>query len=343
MEKVLVGLSGGVDSAAVAKLLLQQGYEVYGVYLGFCQDSDPSRAKAVAEKLEIPFFAVNRKRSFRNRVIRPFVETYLSGQTPNPCVECNRNMKFAALLKEADRLGIEKVATGHYARVLQDETGRWQLLRGKDGNKDQSYFLWKLTQKQLSRILFPLAETEKEEVKALAKDFVEQQQKESMEICFIPKGNTAAFLEQNGGGRLPCGEFVDASGRILGQHQGIYRYTVGQRRGLGVALGERRFVTRILPDKNQIELGDAEELMVSEVLVEEVRFVSCTKEKLPKTGVYFQGRNRGRGQECTISFEGKALRVFLKQPSRRFSPGQSACLYEGDRLLAGGVISMNTL
>ncbi len=342
MEKVLVGLSGGVDSAAVAKLLLQQGYEVYGVYLGFCQDSDPSRAKAVAEKLGIPFLAVNRKRSFRNRVILPFVQAYLSGQTPNPCVECNRNMKFAALLKEADRLGIKKVATGHYARVLQDETGRWQILRGKDGNKDQSYFLWRLTQKQLSRILFPLAEIEKEEVKILAKDFVEQKQKESMEICFIPKGDTAEFLEQNGGEGLPCGEFVDANGKILGQHRGIYRYTVGQRRGLGIALGERRFVTRLLPEKNRIQLGTAEDLMVSEVLVQEVKFVSCTKEKLPKTGVHFQGRNRGKGQECTFSFEGKNLHVFLKQPSRRFAPGQSACLYEGDRLLAGGIISVNT-
>ena len=235
MEQVLVGLSGGVDSTAVALLLLEQGYRVHGVYLDFCEGDGEKRARFAAEKLGIPLTVARRRRRFYNRVVAPFASVYERGQTPNPCVECNRCMKFACLLEEADRLGIEKVATGHYAAVTKRPDGRMELRRGKDRNKDQSYFLWKLTQRQLSRILFPLAQAEKSDVKLRARFYVSPAERESMEICFIPDGDTGAFLER------VCtsapGNFVDAEGGVLGRHRGLIHYTVGQRRGLGIAMG----------------------------------------------------------------------------------------------------------
>ena len=177
MEKVLVGLSGGVDSTAVALLLKEQGFEVHGVYLSFCGEGGEDRARYAAEKLEIPFTVAKRERRFANRVIKPFTSAYEQGSTPNPCVECNRSMKFACLLEEADKLGIEKVATGHYATVRRSPDGRMQLCRSADRNKDQSYFLWKLTQKQLSRVMFPLARAEKQDVKERAKAYVSPEEK----------------------------------------------------------------------------------------------------------------------------------------------------------------------
>ena len=253
MEKVLVGLSGGVDSTAVALLLQEEGYEVHGVYLSFCHGDGEERARYVADRLGIPLTVAKRERRFQNRVIEPFLSTYEKGLTPNPCVECNRCMKFACLLEEADRLGIEKVATGHYAAITKREDGRMELCRGKDRQKDQSYFLWKLTQKQLSRILFPLAKEEKEEIKLRARQFVSPEERESMEICFIPDGDTGAFLEKHCGGEP--GDFVDTKGAVLGRHKGLVHYTVGQRRGLGIAMGERCFVTALCPEQNRVILG----------------------------------------------------------------------------------------
>ena len=338
MEKVLVGLSGGVDSAATALILKEKGYEVHGVYLSFCPEGDIEGARCVAEKLGIPFYVSKRERSFRKKVVEPFVAAFKSGITPNPCVECNRNMKFASLIAVADRLGIEKVATGHYARILQGENGRMTLCRGKDFAKDQSYFLWKLTQKQLSRILFPLAEEEKGDVRERARSLVSPEKKESMEICFITDGDTQKFVSENGGD-TPSGDFVNREGKILGRHKGISHYTIGQRRGLGVAAGERIFVTEIQGEGNFGVLGKEDELLTKEHFVKDLHYVSRSKKEIPKEGISFQGRNHGKPILCKICFEKGGVHVFFKEPVRKFAPGQSACFYMGDELLFGGEIA----
>ncbi len=325
-----------MDSTAVALLLKEQGYEVHGVYLGFCGENGEDRARYAAEKLGIPFHTVNRKRRFENRVIKPFAEAYEQGITPNPCVECNRRMKFACLLEEADKLGIEKVATGHYACIRTREDGRMELCRGKDRNKDQSYFLWKLTQRQLSRILFPLAGEEKKEVKERAKAYISPEEKESMEICFIPDGNTAAFLENRCESEV--GNFVDTEGKVLGRHKGLVHYTVGQRRGLGIAMGERYFVLQLIPERNEVMVGAQQELSVSEVHIKDLRFVSCRKSEVPEEGLGFRGRNRGEPIPCRVHFTPKGATVTFETPVRRFAPGQSACIYFEDKLLFGGEI-----
>ncbi len=336
MEKVLVGLSGGVDSTAVALLLQEKGYEVHGVYLSFCQSHGEERARYVAEKLGIPFTVAKRERRFYNRVIRPFTETYEKGLTPNPCVECNRCMKFACLLEEADKQGIDLVATGHYAAIERGEDGRMMLCRGKDRGKDQSYFLWKLTQKQLSRILFPLADAEKSDVKERAKAYVSPSEKESMEICFIPDGNTGAFLEKSCHGKE--GNFVDAQGNVLGRHKGLIHYTVGQRRGLGIAMGERFFVLSLCPERNEVVLGREAELYVEKIRLKDVRFVSCSKNKLPLEGLSFKGRNRGEPIPCKVTLNKDRAELSFFDPVRRFAPGQSGCVYFGDVLMFGGEI-----
>lgn len=338
MKRVLVGLSGGVDSAAVALILKREGYEVFGAYLSLCPNSDPEPARKVASALGIPFVVANYKKSFENRVIHPFLKAYSVGETPNPCVQCNRYVKIAALLKTADRLGIRMVATGHYATVLQGENGRYGLARAKDGGKDQSYFLWRLTQKQLSRLIFPLSEEKKSDVKEMAMALVPPKQKESMEICFIPDSDTQGFLERNGAG-LPAGDFVDREGKILGKHGGLHRYTIGQRRGLGVAMGERYFVTELLPDENKVVLGPEEALMTNCTYVKDLHFVSCSPSELEKGELLFQGRNRAKPTPCRIEKKKGGVLVHFSEKQRKIASGQSACFYRGELLLCGGVIS----
>ncbi len=338
MKRVLVGLSGGVDSAAVALILKEKGYEVFGAYLSLCENSDPEPARKVAAALGIPFVVASYQKSFENRVVRPFLEEYRSGKTPNPCVECNRFVKIASLLRTADRLGIDSVATGHYARVFQNDKGRWCLARGRDDGKDQSYFLWKLTQKQLSRLIFPLSEIQKSDVKEKAAGLVPPKQEESMEICFIPDADTQNFLETHGV-RLPEGDFVDKNGIVLGKHRGIHRYTIGQRRGLGVAMGTRYFVTELLPEENKVVLGPEEDLAVSSLFVKDLHFVSATRAEAKKCEVLFQGRNRGKPIPCKVNFESGGARVFFAEPIRAFAAGQSACFYHEDLLFFGGVVA----
>lgn len=342
MEKtVLVGLSGGVDSAAVAKLLLEAGYRVSGAYLALCPWADPTGAARVAEKLGIPFTVVDRRRRFQKKVTEPFVEAYRHGQTPNPCVECNRYVKLQALIEEADRLGIEKVATGHYAGVEQAEDGRWQLLAARDGNKDQSYFLWRLTQSQLSRLLFPLTGLEKTLVRSYGEGLVPKKEKESMEICFIPDGDTKKYVEQHGGG-MPAGDFTDREGRVLGKHKGIHCYTIGQRRGLGISAKERLFVTGLSSETGTVTLGTQAELLTERIRVTSLHYVSATRGTLPAQGIGMKGRNRGEPFACRLQFDRRGVTVYPEVPVRKFAPGQSACFYYEGKLLFGGVISEDT-
>lgn len=337
MKTVLVGLSGGVDSAAAARLLLKEGYDVRGAYLSFCPHSDPSAARYTAEKLGIPFTVVHGEKRFEKEVIRPFIQSYLDGDTPNPCVECNRKMKFRALLAAADRLGIEKVATGHYVRTERKENGRIALLSGVDETKDQSYFLWKLTQKQLSRILFPLGEKRKKDVIPFARDLVTPEERESMEICFVPGDDPFRFIEERGGvGKK--GNFIDCDGNVLGEHRGIHCYTIGQRRGLGVAAGERLFVIKKDPDTGDVTLGRAEELLTDEIRITELRYLSFLRKTMPKEGLTVKGRHRGKPIPCRVRFEKGGARLILAEKVPRFASGQSACVYLGDEVLMGGKI-----
>ena len=341
MESVLVGLSGGVDSAVSVRLLQEQGYRVHGTFLSFCSESDPEPAARLAQALGISFSVVEDEKGFEKKVIRPFVDSFCRAETPNPCVVCNRAMKIPALLREADRLGMDKVATGHYARI-EREAGRFCLYRGRDENKDQSYFLWKLTQRQLSRLIFPLSRWEKQKARDLARDLMPQEEKESMEICFIPNGDTAGFVDARGG-KTPSGDFVDRFGRVLGRHHGISHYTIGQRRGLGVAMGERWFVTDLLPENNQVVLGPADELLCQEIWVESLHFVSMSRKTIPAEGIVMQGRHRGKRIPCQVLWQEGGARVLLSEPYRRFAPGQSACFYLGDKLLFGGIIGKSSL
>jgi len=340
MKTVLVGLSGGVDSAATALLMQKKGFRVYGAFLSMVPGANAEPARRVAERLGIPFSVVHREKSFRSRVICPFVAAYQKGETPNPCVECNRKMKIASLLAEADRLGIDFVATGHYARIERDPAGRYRLKAARDENKDQSYFLWKLTQRQLSRLIFPLADLEKDRVRLLAEGLIPPREKESMEICFVPDNDTKAFLEgECGSGK--DGYFVDSSGKVLGKHKGICAYTVGQRRGLGVSAGKRIFVTEILPEKNLVVLGEKQDLETDRFFVRGLHFVSRVRSKLPQEGICVRGRHRGKRIPCRLSFADGGVWVNTCFPVERFAPGQSACFYLGNELLFGGEVAKN--
>lgn len=347
MEKksVLVGLSGGVDSALCAKLLKDAGYEVSGVFFRFCSNADPSGAVQVAKKLEIPIHVIDHRRAFQNKVVRPFKESYLAGETPNPCVNCNRRMKIKALIDAANALGIDKVATGHYARIAY-ENGRWCILRALDPKKDQSYFLWRLTQNQLSRLVFPLADWEKEAVKTEMENIVPKKQKESMDVCFIPRGDYADFLAENLSEKekeiaFAEGDFVTPDGKVLGRHKGIARYTVGQRRGLGIALGERAFVTRIDPVKREVVVGDPASLLVSSQFVSDLNFVSCRKSEIFSRTQFVKGRHRAAFTPCRIEKEGDGVRVWYHEPQKRIAPGQSVCFYDEKALLFGGIAQKN--
>src|SRR4030095_7915674 len=291
--KIAVAMSGGVDSSTAAAILKEQGHELVGFTMqlwnqgrGISVDENgeplPSRccslddvydARRVAEELDFPFYVLNLERDFERDVVQPFVSSYLIGETPIPCVSCNSRLKFASLDRLAVSLGCEKVATGHYARVEFDETNkRYKLLRGLNEQKDQSYFLWELTQEQLSRALFPLGEMSKPEARDAARNhgLAVAEKKESQEICFVPDGNYAGFIEryleaESATDRLPgAGEIVDTSGRVIGEHGGIQRYTIGQRRGIGIADARPLYVISLDADHNRVVVGNDQELLSRE-------------------------------------------------------------------------------
>lgn len=340
-ERVIVGMSGGVDSSAAALLLREKGYDVTGVTLRLRPGAkaEEEDAREVAEKLGIPHIVVDFQDEFRREVIQRFIQEYEAGRTPSPCVVCNRAIKFGAMLRWALQNGFSRVATGHYARVCQREDGRWLLYRAPD-RKDQSYMLYSLSQEQLRHILTPLAGMSKEQARALAQEagLPVAHKPDSQEICFIPDGDYVSFLERDTGRSAPAGDFVDENGKILGRHQGITRYTIGQRKGLGVAFGKPMYVTRLDPVANTVTLGPEGSQYASSLLAGELNFIPF--DKLEGT-VAAQGKVRyqARPAEVRLTMQAEGvLRAEFAQPQRSVTPGQAVVFYQGDLVLGGGTI-----
>ncbi|PYS77079.1 MAG: tRNA 2-thiouridine(34) synthase MnmA [Acidobacteria bacterium] len=365
--KIAVAMSGGVDSSAAAAMLKGAGHELVGFTMQLwnqrrglsvgedgeplpsrcCSLDDVYDARRVAEDLGFPFYVLNLEREFERDVVAPFVESYLEGETPIPCVACNSRLKFASLDRTALSVGCEKVATGHYARVRFDEaTGRYRLLRGLDGRKDQSYFLWELTQDQLSRSLFPLGEMSKAQVRDVARrhKLNVAEKHESQEICFVPDGDYAGFIERyleaegREDERPARGEIVDTGGRIVGQHEGVHRYTVGQRRKLGVSRQLPLYVVRVEAENNRVVVGEARELLSSEFTAAVVNWVAFDA---PAEPVRADVRVRYRHEEAPAIITPLGVgrvRVRFDEPQRAVTPGQATVFYRGEEVLGGGWI-----
>ena len=366
--KIAVAMSGGVDSSAAAAILQEQGHELLGFTMQLwdqrrginvdengdplpsrcCSLDDVYDARRVAEELGFPFYVLNLERDFERDVVQPFVSSYLNGETPIPCVSCNSRLKFASLDRLAVSLGCEKVATGHYARVEFDAVNnRYKLLRGQNEQKDQSYFLWELTQAQLSRALFPLGEMSKPEARDAARKHglnSVSEKKESQEICFVPDGNYSGFIDryleaENATERLPgAGEIVDTNGRVIGRHDGIHRYTIGQRRGMGIANERALYVISIDADNNRVTAGPVEDLLSSEFTVAQVNWIAFDDPQEP-VRAEVRVRYRHTAAPATITpLENGRARIKFDEAQRAITPGQASVFYRGDEVIGGGWI-----
>jgi tRNA-specific 2-thiouridylase len=347
-------MSGGVDSSVVAALLKKEGHEVVGIHLRLYKDEGDDKshwldrscckiglARHVTKQLEIELHVFDIQDDFRDHVILNFKEEYQKGRTPNPCVRCNEHIKFGTLIHKARELGADALATGHYAKAFFDNFNQqYQLLRPTDHSKDQTYFLYRLKQEQLRYILFPLAHKEKKEIYQIAEnlDFPYEDVLESQEVCFVNQGDYRSFLKEETPCQVPGGQFVSASGKVLGEHEGIPFYTIGQRKGLGVAFGKRQFVIQIDSGTNQIVLGDEADLYQKEMLVGDLSWVSG-KPPANQVAVTVKIRYRFKEAAATILLvSGGKIRVLFDQPQKGAAPGQSAVFYQDDLVLGGGVI-----
>ncbi len=352
----MVGMSGGVDSSVAAYLLKEQGYEVIGVTMQIWQDEDVCSvqenggccglsavedAERVARKLDIPYYVMNFKKEFRSHVMDYFVEEYLKGHTPNPCIACNRYVKWEALLNRSLAIGADYIATGHYARVDRLANGRYAIRNSVTAAKDQTYALYNLTQNQLARTLMPIGAYTKEEIRKLAEQagLPVAHKPDSQEICFITDNDYAGFVDREAAERVPgAGNFVTADGVVLGRHKGITHYTIGQRRGLELPMGRRVFVTEIRPETNEVVVGENEELFTTQVLCDRVNFMSVEDIDRP-VRVLAKIRYNHKGDFCTIEKQedGKVLCSF-ETPVRAATPGQAVVFYDGEYVLGGGTI-----
>ena len=354
-KKALIAMSGGVDSSVAALLCQQQGFDCMGITLALtdnedrgiprektcCSVDDVADARSVAFRLGMPFYVFNFKDAFRREVMDRFVQDYEQGRTPNPCVDCNRYIKFGKLMARGEEIGYPYVATGHYARVEQDpDTGRWLLKKGLDPQKDQSYMLYALTQWELSRLLLPLGGLTKDQVRQLAEEhgFVNARKRDSQDICFVPDGDYAGFIRRWTGHDFPPGEFVGTQGEVYGQHKGIIHYTVGQRKGLGLSFPQPMFVKKLDVDRNQVVLAKGEELFSREVVARDINLISQESIETPLR-VKARVRYRQVDQPATAIQTGPdELRVIFDEPQRAITPGQSLVLYDGDTVVGGGKI-----
>lgn len=341
-SKALIAMSGGVDSSVAAYLAMQEGYDCIGGTMVLCQSNeDIADAQAVAQRLKIPFYTFDARLPFHNQVQEPFVRSYENGETPNPCILCNRWLKFGYLLDRAMDLGCSHIVTGHYARVQQDpKTGRWLLLKAIDSSKDQSYFLANLTQGQLCHIYFPLGELTKEQARTLAMEqqFINARKRDSQDICFIPDGDYPAFLEKFTGVKYPTGDFIDQSGNVLGQHQGAVRYTFGQRKGLGIAMGQPVYVCDKDMKANTVTVGPNKALYHKTLLADGWSWFPIEELKQPQRCMA-KARSRMTEQPVTAYPEANGtVRVVFDEPQRALTPGQTVVLYKEDMVIGGGCI-----
>ena len=344
--KVVIGMSGGVDSSVAAAVLKEQGHQVIGVTMRLWDkegEDDARDAANVAEFLGIEHHTVDFRQEFSNFVVDYFTKEYLSGRTPNPCVACNRYLKFEAMRKYAVSIGADKMATGHYARIsFGEKTGRYELRKGLADAKDQTYVLYSLTQEQLAMTVMPLGEFANKDAvreKAISLGIPTAQKKDSMEICFVPDQDYAGFIEKRIGSLPPVGDFVDTRGNVLGQHRGIVHYTVGQRKGLGIAFGKPMFVLKIDPIKNQVVLGESGTEFSGSLLATEVNLIPFDTITEP-TEVLAKVRYSAKAAPATV-FPGEGfLRVEFDEPQRAVTPGQAVVFYgkDGDLVIGGGTI-----
>ena len=355
-EKVLVAMSGGVDSSVAAKLLTDAGYDCVGCMMKLydnedagipkghtcCSLDDAEDARSVARRLGFPFYVFNLKDKFAACVIDRFVDAYEHGVTPNPCIDCNKYMKFDHLLRWAKEHGMEYVVTGHYARVEQDEaTGRWLLKKGLDEGKDQSYVLYNLTQEQLAHVRLPLGALHKTEVRAIAEQqhFINARKHDSQDICFVPDGDYEKFMEDFTGKHYPDGDFLDTEGRKVGTHKGAVRYTIGQRKGLGLAMGAPVYVCAKDMEANTVTVGPEELLFDRIVYADEVNWIAIPALTEPLR-VTARTRYHQTEQPATVRpLDNGLVQVVFDEPQRAIAPGQAVVVYRGDIVLGGGTVT----
>lgn len=354
-KKVVVGMSGGVDSSVAAWLLKEQGYDVIGVTMqiwqdeeeevleengGCCGQSAVDDARRVAEQIGIPYYVMNFKDVFRRNVMDYFTESYLCGKTPNPCIACNRYVKWEALLKRSMDIGADYIATGHYARIEQLPNGRYVIRNSVTAQKDQTYALYNLTQEQLAHTLMPVGAFGKNEIRRMAEDIglAVAYKADSQDICFVPDGDYASFIEKHTGKTVPEGNFVTVDGKILGKHKGIIHYTVGQRKGLGIALGSRAFVTEIRPETNEVVVGDREAACSTVLKANHLNFMSV-EDLEEERRVFAKIRYNHRGAWCRAKRTGEdELTCVFEEPQHAITPGQAVVMYDGEYVLGGGTI-----
>lgn len=354
-RRALAAMSGGVDSSVAALLLKEQGYDVIGATMKLyaneaigiaqektcCSLSDIEDARQVASSIGIPYYVMNFEEEFERQVMQRFAEEYEHARTPNPCIVCNQYLKFGSLMKRAQALGCDYVATGHYARVERDEkSGRYLLKKAADAAKDQTYMLYRLSQEELSHALFPLGSLTKEEVRSLAQahGLVNSRKRDSQDICFVQNGSYADFLERYRGRKWPEGDFVTQDHRVLGRHKGLIRYTIGQRKGLGLSLPEPMYVVRLDPERNEVVLGREEDLYSSTAVVDHINLMAVPSLDEPMA-VTVKTRYSQKEASATARQTGPdEITIDFEAPQRAVTPGQSAVLYRGDTVVGGGLI-----